>query len=92
MQRDEQTSLFDEDASGASPAQKEGFEAGVKRLEKLVEALEGGKMPLEESFHAYEEGARLLKQLKRQLTSYESRVRVLTPSGETEDFEPEEDE
>lgn len=61
---------------------KLSFEEGMARLEELVEALEQGKLPLNESFEAYEAGVKLLKELEQQLSQSEARIRLLTETGE----------
>ena len=65
--------------------QKEGWEIhyigtadGIER--RLVEALEGGELTLEESFSAYERGARLSAYLKGLLDQGERRIAALTES------------
>ncbi len=56
------------------------FEQGLEQLTALVEALESGEMTLEESFAAYERGARLAAQLKGLLGQGERRIAALTES------------
>ncbi len=58
------------------------FEEGMAKLEELVEQLEKGALPLEESFKAYEEAAALAKALDGMLKEHEQRVAVLTKDGE----------
>jgi len=71
------------DAEAANPPeQKASFEEGMERLEQLVTALEAGKLPLNESFEAYEAGMKLLKRLEAQLAESEKRIALLTAGGE----------
>ncbi len=56
------------------------FEEGLEELTALVEALEGGKLTLEESFTAYERGALLAAQLKAMLDQGDKRISALTES------------
>lgn len=58
------------------------FEEGMQELEALVRALEGGELPLEDSFKAYERATELKKQLTALLDAGDKRIRVLTESGE----------
>ena len=44
-----------------------GFEESLKRLEEIVDALEAGNAPLEESIKLYEEGMKLAKSCMMQL-------------------------
>ncbi len=58
------------------------FEEGLQELEQIVGALEQGKLPLNESFEAYESGMKLLKSLEAQLKQSEARIKILTKDGE----------
>ena len=60
------------------------FESGMQELEELVRTLEGGQMPLEESFKAYERATELRDALKKLLDESDRRIRVLTEDGERE--------
>lgn len=56
------------------------FEEGLEELTALVEAMEGGRMTLEESFTAYERGAYLAARLKAMLDQGDRRIAALTES------------
>ena len=58
------------------------FEAGMRELEELTQALESGQMPLEESFKAYERAIALRDSLNALLDEGDKRIRLLTESGE----------
>jgi len=59
----------------AAPASSEvTFEAAIQRLSKIVEKLEGGDLPLEESLRLFEEGVRLSRAAQEKLDSAEKRV------------------
>ena len=60
------------------------FEQGMQELEELVQALESGEMPLEDSFKAYEKAVALRDSLSALLDESDRRIRVLTESGEQE--------
>ncbi|MBE5766712.1 MAG: exodeoxyribonuclease VII small subunit [Clostridiales bacterium] len=60
------------------------FEQGMADLESIVRELEGGQLPLDESFDAYQRGAELYKQLKKMLDEGEARMTMLTQNGEVE--------
>ena len=60
------------------------FEEGMQALEALVQALESGQMPLEESFKTYEKAMKLKAELNALLDEGDSRIRVLTETGERE--------
>ena len=60
------------------------FEDGMRELEALVQALESGQMPLEESFKTYEKAMKLRTELNALLDEGDRRIRVLTENGERE--------
>ncbi len=62
----------------------ETFENAMKRLEEIVALLEAGKLPLDESLSAFEEGVSLVKQCNDQLQAAEQRVRILMENGDGE--------
>ena len=53
------------------------FEEAVARLEQIVRAMEEGKLSLDESLKAFEEGISLVRFCNGKLDSAEQRVRVL---------------
>lgn len=59
---------------------KMNFESGLEELTALVESLESGEMSLEESFAAYEKGAKLAAKLKSMLDQGDRRIAALTES------------
>ena len=67
------------------------FEAALKELEAIVQAMEAGEAPLEESLTAYERGLALLKHCQDTLTSAERRLKILE-DGTLRDFSPAGDE
>lgn len=56
------------------------FEESLEELNSLVEAMESGKLTLEESFAAYERGAYLAARLKELLDQGDRRIAALTES------------
>jgi len=65
--------------SGEEP----GFDEVLDRLRLVVERLEGGKLTLEESLAAYEEGVSLARRGHNLLDRAEKRVEVLVRAGST---------
>ena len=63
---------------------KISFEEGMQELEALVQALESGQMPLEDSFKTYERAMKLRNELSAMLDEGDRRIRVLTEAGERE--------
>lgn len=53
------------------------FEAAVERLERIVQRLEKGELPLEESLALYEEGVKLSRLCHARLEEAEGRIEVL---------------
>ncbi|HLV64428.1 MAG TPA: exodeoxyribonuclease VII small subunit [Polyangiaceae bacterium] len=62
------------------------FEGALTRLGEIVERLEGGDLPLEESLKLFEEGVRLARTAQMRLDSAEKRVEELL--GIDEDGNP----
>jgi exodeoxyribonuclease VII small subunit len=57
----------------------------MKELETLVETLEQGDQPLEESLQAFERGVALTRICQQALDEAEQKIKIL--SGETQDAE-----
>jgi len=56
---------------------KERFEDTFKKLETIVNKLENGDLPLEDSMKLFEEGMRLSKICSQRLTEVQKRVDLL---------------
>lgn len=69
------------------PANELKFEAALAELEQIVQSMEGGRLPLEESLEAYRRGAELLKHCQQQLGHAEQKIQVFE-NGALRDFEP----
>ena len=54
------------------------FEDALTRLEEIVEKLEEGDLPLEESLSAFEEGIKLSRVCAKLLNEAERKVEILT--------------
>ncbi len=50
------------------------YEQNVKELEKIVQRLESGNVPLEEMVDLYEQGMKLYKLCSDRLSDYEKRL------------------
>ncbi len=53
------------------------FEDSIRRLTEIVEKLEGGELPLEDSLVLFEEGVRLARSSQSKLDAAEKRVEQL---------------
>jgi len=58
------------------------FEDAMKRLEEIVEDLEGGELPLEDSLKVFEEGMKLLTFCSDKLDEVEKRVDLLVKESD----------
>ena len=54
--------------------EKFNFEEALKEIEKIVEALESGKVSLEESLSLYEKGIKLVREANAILTEAKSKL------------------
>jgi len=70
------------DRSGTETNEALSFEQALERLEGLVEKLEEGTIPLEESLAAYVEGTRLVRHCLACLERAETVIRELTETSE----------
>jgi len=59
------------------PSEAPSFEATLRRLGEIVERLEGGELPLEDSLRLFEEGVRLTRSAQARLDAAEKRVEEL---------------
>jgi len=59
------------------------YEEAYQQLEKILQALEDGDLPLEESLKLYELGAALASYCTRKLDEAELRVRQWQPGDQT---------
>ncbi len=54
------------------------FEDALQRLEQIVDQLESGDLPLEESLKVFEEGVALARRCSKYLEEAEKRIELLT--------------
>jgi exodeoxyribonuclease VII small subunit len=64
-------------SSTAAPAQAATYEQALAELEALVQAMEGGRMPLDQLLASYQRGAELLQQCRARLQVVEDQVKLL---------------
>ncbi len=80
-------------SSKTKPREAElNFEGAMDRLEKIVEQMESGKLPLEDLIVRYEEGMNLVKVCQERLANAEQKIEIIArnSAGKTvvKDFEP----
>jgi exodeoxyribonuclease VII small subunit len=63
-----------------APDKPQRFEEALAELESLVQRLEKGELPLEDSLAAFERGVGLVRALSERLAQVEQRVEVLLKS------------
>ena len=61
------------------------YEDALAELERLVQSMEGGQMPLDQLLDNYRRGAELLGQCRAQLQAVEDQVKVLE-DGQLKDW------
>ena len=66
---------------------KKTFEQTLNALEKIVNELEGGDLPLEKALKKFDEGMALSRQCSAMLDETEKKVTLLLGDTETGDFE-----
>ena len=71
----------------ASNPEPKNFESALAELDRLVERMESGQLPLEESLSAYQRGTELLKFCEGVLKEAEQKIKVLD-GGELRDLAP----
>ena len=54
------------------------FDAGLKKLEEMVEQLDRGELTLEESLSLFEEGIKLTRTLTQYIIEAEKRIEILS--------------
>ena len=73
----------------------EKFESALKKLEEVVNRLEGGELSLDDSLKAFEEGVKYANFCSKKLDEAESRVELLLKQKDgtfvKKDFHTEED-
>ena len=74
-------------ASNKDTATPASFEAAMAELDRLVEQMEGGQLPLEASLSAYQRGTELLKYCESVLKDAEQKIKVLD-DGALKDYNP----
>jgi exodeoxyribonuclease VII small subunit len=65
---------------GNAMAQEMKFEEALKKLEKIVEDLENGNIPLEAALEKYTEGVELSKLCSKKLEAARKKVEILLKS------------
>ena len=80
-------------SSKSKPREAElNFESAMDRLEKIVEQMESGKLPLEDIIVRYEEGMNLAKICQERLANAEHKIEIIARNSAgkavVKEFEP----
>lgn len=67
----------------AKPPKTLKFEQAISKLEQMVEKLESGDLPLEESLKVFEDGMEMTQFCEKKLTEAEGKVETLLKSNKT---------
>jgi exodeoxyribonuclease VII small subunit len=85
-----QETMASESQTNKGEVAPERFEEILGRLRGIVERLEGGNLPLEESLRAFEEGMELCRRGTVILDGAEKKVETLLAAGRTAPFDVDE--
>jgi exodeoxyribonuclease VII small subunit len=79
-------------SSSKAKSTEPNFEAAMDRLEKIVEQMESGKLPLEDLIVRYEEGMNLVKICQERLAKAEQKIEIIARNSAgkpvVKEFEP----
>ena len=62
----------------------QSFESSIAELETIIDQMESGQLPLEQSLNAYKRGTELLQTCQKSLAEVEQEVRILTEANKLE--------
>ena len=66
----------------------QNFESAMKRLEEIVDKMEGGEAELDKSLELFEEGIKLVKFCSGKLGEAKKKIEILTKKGSAMKLEP----
>lgn len=74
-------------ATKKADQETQNFESGLKELEKLVNDLESGELPLQDSLQKFERGVELYKNCRVTLDQAEKKIKILSDSLKELDYQ-----
>lgn len=83
----ERSAGVDASAEEGTPIGDLKFEAALGELERIVQSMEEGRLPLDEALAAYQRGSQLLRHCQQQLNDAEQRIQLLD-NGTLRHFAP----
>jgi exodeoxyribonuclease VII small subunit len=76
------------DNENTAAAPTVGFETSLEELEKIVQQMEAGELPLEKSLELFERGMGLSETCRKQLDEAETRIEILLKKGKKMESSP----
>ncbi|HZV61594.1 MAG TPA: exodeoxyribonuclease VII small subunit [Methylophilaceae bacterium] len=64
------------------------FEAALTELETIINRMESGQLPLQQSLSAYKRGTELLGFCQKALADVEQQIRILNDANQLQPFAP----
>ena len=64
------------------------FEAALTELETIINRMESGQLPLQQSLSAYKRGTELLGFCQKALADVEQQIRILNDANQLQPFTP----
>ena len=84
MSKTKSNKSIDDSGVASQNPDNNSFEHSIAELETIVNQMESGQLPLEQSLNAYKRGNELLQVCQKSLLAVEQQVRVLTESNKLE--------
>lgn len=78
--------------SPSRPDMPKSFEESIEELEKLVDELEGGEVPLDQTLEKFERGMKLVQFCHGKLNDAEAKLKLLTKDKDGKFLLSDEDE
>ena len=67
------------------------FEEAITELDSIVNRMESGQLPLEDSLQAFKRGSTLLQLCQKTLADVEQQILILNESGQLKPYEAKDD-
>lgn len=74
--------MIDQEILTDSKLETLSYEELLERIEALIDCMEDGNLPLEQSLNAFEEGTRLIRAARKRLDSYQKKIDETLNGGE----------
>lgn len=74
--------------TGSKPGDLQDFETALAELESIVNQMESGQLPLQQSLSAYRRGSELLAHCQKTLADVEQQIRLLNETNQLQSYTP----